>query len=462
MCNTPRSVTVGGLVYFEGFLMNGSRHHADIDKCILSFSHDRHPSRKKADATAIAKAEREIASGKKGISHLILRAVDDPIDRLKFLFLINGIPVMCYAMGNLLTSSLKKIVIVGSEEVERVANAFLETVGTQGKDISFVQEDPDKLNLFNTMQLGRSRLDLEPDELVLFQPGDLPFMFDIEKILQDDDDIRNHNLILWLNSRQMMFPNYKEDPESEFVQRNYHYRALCEETNELHEVKEPNVYPINLSAVDPGIIDHLHSTRKDGNIVKAGIRQIMSMPSRVFKLLPVMAYHALHFRSDLKQFRKQDKYQFGMHRDNFHRAVSILLDTEFTTKFHNDPAFVSDVDALEDWEDFEALTHYAEIQYGEEGLTRIHPFGEELLSFREKAMPGLKASIGMYEDFPAYINSIYQSLKMEYMPFPDGNQYVPSAHNSEKGKHALSWYSKKCDALAVESGLSLEKIHGNQ
>ncbi len=436
--------------------MNSIRQRAGIDKCILSFSHDRYPSRKKADATAIAKAEREIASGKKGISHLILRAVDDPIDRLKFLFLINGIPVMCYALGNLLASSLKQIVIVGSEEVEQVANAFLETVGTQGKDISFVREDPNKLNLPNTMQLGRSRLNLEPDELVLFQPGDLPFMFDIEKILQDDD-IRNYNLILWLNSRQMMFPGPNEDPESEFVQRNYHYRALCEETNELHEVKEPNVYPINLSAVDPGIIDHLHSTRKDGNIIKAGIRQIMSMPSRVLKLLPVMVYHALHFRSDLKQFRKEDKYQFGMHRDNFHRAVSILLDTEFTTKFHNDPAFVSDVDALEDWEDFEALTHYAETQYGEEGLTRIHPFGEELLSFREKGMPGLKTSIGMYENFPAYINSVYQSLKMDHVPFPDGNQYVPLTSNSEKGKHArkiehaFSWYSRKCDALKVEN-----------
>ena len=436
--------------------MNSIRQRAGIDKCILSFSHDRYPSRKKADATAIAKAEREIASGKKGISHLILRAVDDPIDRLKFLFLINGIPVMCYALGNLLASSLKQIVIVGSEEVEQVANVFLDTVGTQGKDISFVREDPNKLNLPNTMQLGRSRLNLEPDELVLFQPGDLPFMFDIEKILQDDDT-RNYNLILWLNSRQMMFPGSNEDPESEFVQRNYHYRALCEETNELHEVKEPNVYPINLSAVDPGIIDHLHSTRKDGNIIKAGIRQIMSMPSRVLKLLPVMVYHALHFRSDLKQFRKEDKYQFGMHRDNFHRAVSILLDTEFTTKFHNDPAFVSDVDALEDWEDFEALTHYAETQCGEEGLTRIHPFGEELLSFREKGMPGLKTSIGMYENFPAYINSVYQSLKMDHVPFPDGNQYVPLTSNSEKGKHArkiehaFSWYSRKCDALKVEN-----------
>ena len=89
---------------------------------------------------------------------------------------------MCYALGNLLISSLKEIVIIGSEEVERITTAFLETVGTQGKNISFVREDPHKLNLLNTMQLGRSRLNMESGELVLFQPGDLPFMFDIEKI----------------------------------------------------------------------------------------------------------------------------------------------------------------------------------------------------------------------------------------------------------------------------------------
>jgi len=435
--------------------MDHIRHSAKIDKCILSFSHDRYTSRKKANAAAIAKAEREIASNRNGISHLILRAADDKIDHLKFLFLINGIPVVCYALGNLLISSLKEIVIIGSEEVEQVATSFLETVGAQGKKVSFVREDPNNLNLFNTLQLGKSRLNLEPNELVLFQPGDLPFMFDIEKILHDND-IQDYNLILWLNSRQMMFPDYQLNPESEFVRRNYHYRALCKETNELHEVKEPNIYPINLSAVDSDIIDHLHSTRKDGNIIKAGIRKVLSMPSRILKLLPIIAYHAMHFKSDLKQFRKKDEYLFGMHRDNFDRAVSVLLDTEFTTKFHNDPAFVSDVDALEDWEDFEALTNYSNLKLGEDGLAHIHPFGEELLHFRKERMPTLKTQIDMYNSFPTYINSFYQSLKMDRVPFPNGNQYIPDKTerkqngHAQKTKHAFSWYLKKCSSIKIE------------
>ena len=87
-----------------------------IDKCILSFSHDQASSRAQADRMSIEKARREIAEGKKGISHLILRARDDEIDQLKFLFLIHGIPLMCYALGNLLQSSLQEIVVIGDRK----------------------------------------------------------------------------------------------------------------------------------------------------------------------------------------------------------------------------------------------------------------------------------------------------------------------------------------------------------
>ena len=87
-----------------------------IDKCIVSFSHNRYSTRRSADRTSLKKADREIAAGRKGISHLILRAADDAIDRLKFLFLIHGIPLACYTLANLLHSSLKEIVVVGSPE----------------------------------------------------------------------------------------------------------------------------------------------------------------------------------------------------------------------------------------------------------------------------------------------------------------------------------------------------------
>lgn len=417
-----------------------------IEKCIISFSHNKYNSRVLADNLSIAKAESEIEAGKNGISHLILRSRDDEIDRLKFLFLIHGIPVMCYALGNLLKSSLKEIVVVGSVEVQQVLEHFLNTVGTCGKTIQFVQEEEQNLNLLHTLNLGRSKLSIEKDELILFQPGDLPFLYDLEKVLGFQGN-KNHNIILWLNSRQKMFPEFNENPSSEFVKRNFHYRILNDPENDLHELKEPNLYPINFERMDPEIIDYLHSSRKDGQILNAGIKMALKNPVRLFKALPYLVNHAFTFRSQVQKICPGDKYQFGMSRKNFHKSISNLLNTPITTNLHDDPSFVSDVDALEDWEDFEALTHFASNQDGERGLEIIHPFGQELMKFKKTDMPVLKEKIPMYRNFPAYLNHIYQTLKMDYEPFDsDGNFVSPNASSPEV-EQAYLWYKRKCKLL---------------
>ena len=429
-------------------LMPKANNKPCIQKCIVSFSHNCFDTRKQADEISIAKARKEIAQGKQGISHLILRAKDDNIDRLKFLFPVHGIPIMCYALGNLLLSSLKEIVVVGSDEIRQVLDEFLETVGDQGKQIHFVPEDPENLSITNTLALGRQKLQPSADEMILFQPGDLPFMYDLEKVLQDEDS-RNHNLILWVNSREKMFPHYREDPETEFVRRNYHYRALDGKNGSLnvHEVKEPNVYPINLAAIETDIIESLHSSRKDGKVLRAGLSKVLKQPGRFMKLLPTLASHFMFFDTRLKRLRPGDDCQFGMQLSHFDRATSLLLDTPFITKINEDPAFVSDVDALEDWEDFESLTHYAKEKHGEEALTLIHPFGRKLLDFREKSMPRLKKQLPLYDDFPAYLNELYQSLKMEYLPYDAQGNYTFPAHKHDHAERAYNWYSRKTEKV---------------
>jgi hypothetical protein len=417
-----------------------------IDKCIISFSHDRHPSRLEADRMALAKARREIATGKKGVSHLILRAADDDIDRLKFLFLIDGIPLMCYSLANLLFSSLKEIVVVGSQEVKQVQEAFLAVVGTRGKTIRFIEEEGARPSLLNTLERGRSLLTLDDNELVLFQPGDLPFLYDLEKVLKDDA-IKSHNLILWLNSRQAMFPRFKEDPDSEFVQRNYHYRALYNAARDLHDIKEPNVYPLNLHVLDPGIMESLHLKRKDGRILMAGVRKALAVPLRLLRLMPVILYHLNHFKADLHRLRSGDSYQFGAHDKTFHKGVSILLNTPFTTRLHDDPAFVSDVDALEDWEDFEALAHYARRADPERSLAAIHPMGRDLFRFREEGMPALKKELPLYRDFPAHLNAIFRSLEMDHVPFDADGRYTSPEADTPRLAHAYRWYEEKCRKL---------------
>ena len=418
----------------------------NIKKGILSFSHNRMSSREKADQLSISKAEREIASGKKGISHLILRAEDDSIDRLKFLFLIHGIPLMCYALANLLNSSIEEIVVVGSSEVEKVLNLYEKINGFNGKKVHFASEDLNNLSVIHTLSRGKEKLSLDSNELVLFQPGDLPFLYDLEKVLQDKD-IKNNDLILWLNARQKMFPGYEEDPDSEFVQRNYHYRAVVEDENVLVDVKEPNIYPINLSQVDTDMIEQLHSSRKDGQILHAGINNILKMPQKIFRMLPVMFHHLMHFKSDLHRFRSNDQYQFGMHQKNFNKGAKIILGTAVLTKFHDDPAYVSDVDALEDWEDFESMIHNATQQYGPQALAKLHPGGEELLRFKQLGMEKLKSEIPMYANFPAFTNDIYHSLKMGRTPFDPNGNYQPTTLSPRQDELAVKWYQSKCQEM---------------
>ena len=425
--------------------MTPAKNKTQITKCIVSFSHSKYDSRMAADNLSIAKAKSEIEAEKNGISHLILRSRDDEIDRLKFLFLIHGIPVMCYALGNLLCSSLKEIVVIGSDEVQQVMDRFLQTVGTCGKTIHFVSEDDRHLNLVQTLNLGREKLAPAIDELVLFQPGDLPFLYDLEKVLGFQGN-KSRDIILWLNSRQKMFPEFNEKPESEFVKRNYHYRILNDNERDLHDLKEPNLYPINFSRMESEIIDYLHSSRKDGQIIDAGIKMALKNPIRIFKALPYLVDHFFRFRTQIQQIRPGDKYQFGMSRKNFHKSISNVLNIPITTTLHNDPSFVSDVDALEDWEDFESLTHFAGNQGG---LGNIHPFGKELMRFREMDMPSLKKEIPMYQDFPAYLNRIYQTLEMGYEPFDSNGNYVSPNANAPEVAQAYHWYQKNCAIIAL-------------
>ena len=425
--------------------MTPAKNKTQITKCIVSFSHSKYDSRMAADNLSIAKAKSEIEAEKNGISHLILRSKDDEIDQLKFLFLIHGIPVMCYALGNLLCSSLKEIVVVGSDEVQKVMDRFLQTVGTCGKTIQFVSEDDRHLNLVQTLNLGREKLAPAIDELVLFQPGDLPFLYDLEKVLGFQGN-KSRDIILWLNSRQKMFPEFNEKPDGEFVKRNYHYRILNDNERDLHDLKEPNLYPINFSRMESEIIDYLHSSRKDGQIIDAGIKMALKNPIRIFKALPYLVDHFFRFRTQIQQIRPGDKYQFGMSRKNFHKSISNVLNIPITTTLHNDPSFVSDVDALEDWEDFESLTHFAGNQGG---LENIHPFGKELMRFRETGMPSLKKEIPMYQDFSAYLNRIYQTLEMGYEPFDSNGNYVSPNANTPEVAQAYNWYKKNCAIIAL-------------
>ena len=172
---------------------------------------------------------------------------------------------------------------------------------------------------------------------------------------------------------------------------------------------------------------------------------------RLLKVLPHVANHLFTFRKNVNRIRPGDQYQFGMSRKNFNKGISCLLNTPLTITLHNDPAFVSDVDALEDWEDFESITHYAEKIHGQEGLSIIHPLGEALTRFRDEGMPELHEKIPMYQDFPSYLNSIYETLKMDCVPFSADGQYISPNADLKEVELAYHWYKDKCSLQAETS-----------
>ena len=53
----------------------------------------------------------------------------------------------------------------------------------------------------------------------------------------------------------------------------------------------------------------------------------------------------------------------------------------------------------------------------------------------------------MYQDFPSYINSIYVTLRMSYVPFDRDGQYISSNGKSKKVEYAYRWYKQKCKLL---------------
>ena len=88
-------------------------------------------------------------------------------------------------------------------------------------------------------------------------------------------------------------------------------------------------------------------------------------------------------------------------------------------------------------------------KHGDEGLSQIHPFGNELIKFRENAMPRLKTQISLYTDFPAYMNNLYESLEMENAPFDTRGKYKFPSEKLDQAERAYNWYCKKSKKVKV-------------
>ena len=58
-------------------------------------------------------------------------------------------------------------------------------------------------------------------------------------------------------------------------------------------------------------------------------------------------------------------------------------------------------------------------------------------------MPKLKKLIPMYADFQGYLNQLYRSMEMQYVPFDEAGRYdTPNLHTPQI-ETAYRWYADK-------------------
>ncbi len=62
-------------------------------------------------------------------------------------------------------------------------------------------------------------------------------------------------------------------------------------------------------------------------------------------------------------------------------------------------------------------------------------------------MPELQTESHMYRDFSSYLNSIYETLQMDYVPFEKDNQYILPNAESKEVELVYHWYQQRCERL---------------
>ena len=69
------------------------------------------------------------------------------------------------------------------------------------------------------------------------------------------------------------------------------------------------------------IIDYLHSFRKDGQIINAGIKMALNNPIRLIKALPYLADHIFKFPKQIQKFVQETSVSLEC-REKISKTVS--------------------------------------------------------------------------------------------------------------------------------------------
>ncbi|MEA3430271.1 MAG: hypothetical protein U9R08_03285 [Nanoarchaeota archaeon] len=378
-----------------------------IKKGILSFSYNYEGSREKVDKKVLRKYAKESRLAQKCRSHVKYRCVDDtingqPYELLKFLSpLFSGIPIAAYSLMNALKSPLEKVAVVGGNNIKLLLDSFTEFFNVEPGRFVFAHEGDQKLSLGNSFWQGYKALQPNPDDMILFVPGDIPYWSNIAPFI-NDPDAGNHGAILHWNCKQSIFPNHQIDPGSEFFHRKFHFHTPDK------DFKEPQIWMMNLSQMDWNALRiYGGGLRKGGSIdwttpimlvYGNGEEDDDRIPKHLFHGNKIQRLYniAKFIASEGTQVLKKMLSPEGL-RD----LASIVMDVPVkSTLNHDDVNLLADVDSWNDWAFFYEMERFAANHN-----FKIYPH-QNLFDFT-RALPNLKKSIPLLQHWSDIVNQHY-------------------------------------------------------
>ena len=360
------------------------------------------------------------------VNHLVLREKDAAVDNLKFHHLIDGVPAMVYVLMNVLHSGIQEAVVIGSDETRQILGAFQEVY--KATKFRFVHEGSD-WSLSNTLQRARDALPDAAGELVMFLPGDVPFLFNIDQVIGTHDTLY-YDAIANLNNRQRA---------GRYFPRNYHLRVRSR-IGRIYDVKEPNVCLLNLHKIPLHLVDAFYGNRKSyldleggkslpellfgGGRWKGYIRTIRSELPMFIRLVPKVTSRV---NSRAVRYALQPLawavscYQRIAPTTPLISITSLqdIADLSLNMRTHlkvtnRDPATLEDLDSYEDWAYMNAMARAGD---------KVYPHFQDLQRFKG-VMPDLQRVVPLFSRYGDFMNGEMEKFGFCGSYYSDGTPFL--------------------------------------
>jgi len=429
------------------------KHKEDrITKALILCSYNDYGS--EAEFHSIEQANNERERGHKFINHLILRDKTREIDNVKFNFLLDGAPIMVYSLLNVFRSRVKDAIIVGNKDSEQIFNYFMEYYRPHkyGKNFKFVNEGKN-LSLSNTIKKGRDNLNLNSNELTLLLPADIPFFSDLYPIIKDGTN-NEYEGILNLNSKEKI---------GKYFPRNYHLDVKKED--KIYRIKEPNLFLFNLSKLNLNIIDMAYGGRKTYSSFKDTGKRLIEKGRDFFikerfikkgKIIKTFCALRGSYGSIVSRLLQNKDPLIKL--NSLEKLVNIAFDMRIKIKIDNsDPSTLEDIDSLEDWCYLNSMILNTKKNGGDP--TSIYPYYNDLHGFKKGVMPLLQKKIDLYNDYPKYMNDLFDSfgltLNKNIKYYNDGSPFLKNEPYKE-GNLSIN-FSKKFVEKMINNNIKYHK-----